>query len=182
MSEERLEFGPSLRGLFIDALGPELTDAMKADLRAAGLNVDAPLLPAYPAATFAKCVRVVARGLKPDLSEDDALRSMGRRAVDGLSTNFIGRALLSVVRLLGIRRTLLRMERAFRNSNNYTRIETQQLTPTSMELTFNTVIGIPAYFEGVMSAVGEALGGSATQVESSPLDGERHRFVVHWKE
>lgn len=182
MSAERLEFGPSVRGLFIDTFGATLTVELKGAMRAQGLDLDRPLQPSYPAASYVACVRLMARALSPELTEDDALRVMGGRAVEGLSSNFLGRSLLSVVRAMGLRRTLLHTERAFRNSNNYTRVEAQVMSPTSVELTFNTVMGLPTYIEGVLLAAPKLLGGREPRVESTPLDGERHRFVLHWKE
>ena len=182
MPEERLEFGPSVHGLFVDTFGSALTPEIRAALCAQGIDLSQPLSPAYPAARYVACVKVVARGLRPDLPEDEALKAMAARAVNGLTSNFLGRALLSAVRTLGLRRALLGAERAFRNSNNYTRIEATLLAPTSVELVFNTVMGIPSYVEGVLVAATELLGGRDPQVESTPLDGEKHRFVLHWKE
>lgn len=182
MSEERLEFGPSVHGLFIDTFGGALTPELRDALRAEGLDVDRPLKPSYPVAVYVRCVRLMARALSPELSEDDALRVMGGRAVEGLGSNFLGRSLLSVVRTMGLRRTLLHAERAFRNSNNYTRVTPRVLNPTAVELIFNTVVGIPTYVEGVLLAGATLLGGREPRVESAPLDGERHRFALHWQE
>lgn len=182
MSAERLEFGPSVHGLFIDTFGAALTPELKVAMRAHGLDLDRPLRPSYPAASYVACVRLMARALSPELPEPDALRVMGGRAVEGLGSNFLGRSLLSVLRAMGLRRSLLHAERAFRNSNNYTRVEAQVLSPTAVELTFNTVQGMPTYVEGVLLAIAQVLGGREPRVESNPLDGERHRFVLHWKE
>lgn len=179
-TEQRLEFGPSLSGLFIDTLGKDLTPSIRAELKAAGLDLDRPLLPAYPAKVFESSLRVVARGLFPELSEDEALRRLGHRAVDGLNTNFLGRAVLLVAKTVGLRRVVLRIDRVFRNSNNYTRVETVERSPTSVEFVFNTVNGTPTYFEGVLCAAVALCGGREPRVEHQPLDGERHRFVLSW--
>lgn len=182
MTEERLEFGPAISGLFIDTLGKEITPSIRAALKAEGVDLDKPLLPAYPAKTFEKSVRIVSRSLYASLPEDEALRLLGRRAVEGLNTNFLGRALVMVARTMGLRRTMLRVDRAFRNSNNYMRVEPRELSPTSTEFTFNTVNGTPTYFEGVFLAVIEMFGGRDARVQVEQLDGERHRFVLNWSE
>ncbi|MGV3622260.1 MAG: DUF2378 family protein [Archangium sp.] len=181
-TEQRLEFGPAMSGLFIDTLGKELTPAIRAQLKANGVDLDKPLLPAYPAAVFEKSARIVARGLYPDRSEDEALRMLGRRAVEGLNTNFLGRAVLLAAKAVGLRRVILRIDRTFRNSNNYMRVETRELSPTSAEFVFNTVNDMPTYFEGVLTAVVEVFGARDGQVQREVLDGERHCFVLSWSE
>ena len=182
MTEERVEFGASVHGLFIDTYGASLTPELKAAMRAEGIDFDQPLRSSYAAEPYVRCVRLLARALTPALAEDDALRELGAGAFNGLNSTFLGRSVLSVLKPLGLRRSLLHTERAFRNGNNYTRVEGQVLNPTAVELTFNTVMGIPTYVEGVLLAAATALGGREPRVESTPLDGERHRFALHWKE
>ncbi|PZR16734.1 MAG: hypothetical protein DI536_06155 [Archangium gephyra] len=181
-TEQRLEFGPAMSGLFIDTLGKALTPELRASLKTEGVDLDKPLLPAYPARVFERAVRVVARGLYADRSEDEGLRLLGRRAVEGLNTNFLGRAVLLAAKALGLRRVILRIDRTFRNSNNYMRVDARELSPTSAEFIFNTVNGMPTYFAGVLSAVVEVFGARDGQVTHEPLDGERHRFVLSWTE
>lgn len=180
MTEQRLEFGPSISGLLIDTLGSEVTPELKASLRAEGLDLDRPLLPAYPAALYVKCLRIVARALWPTETEDDALRHFGGHAVEGLNSNFLGRALVTLMRVIGLRRAVLRLDRAFRNSNNYTKVDVRELTLTSVEFIFNTVMGTPTYFEGVFLTMVPILGGREPRVEHGPLEGERHRYVLSW--
>lgn len=170
-----------MSGLFNDTLGKELTPQIRAALKAEGVDLDK-LLPAYPASAFEKSLRIVARGLYAESSEDDALRMLGRRAVEGLNTNFLGRAVLLAAKAVGLRRVILRVDRAFRNSNNYIRVEARELSPTSAEFTFNTVNGTPTYFAGVLEAVVDVFGAHHARVQVEPLDGERHRFVLSWTE
>lgn len=181
-TEQRLEFGPAMSGLFIDTLGKELTPQIRAALKLEGLDLDKPLLPAYPPRVFEKALRIVARGLYPQHSEEDGLKQLGRRAVEGLNTNFLGRAVVLAAKAVGLRRVILRVDRAFRNSNNYMRVEPRELSPTSAEFTFNTVNGTPSYFEGVFAAVVDLCGGREPRVQQEALDGERHRFVLSWSE
>lgn len=107
---------------------------------------------------------------------------LGRRAVEGLNTNFLGRAVLLAAKAVGLRRVILRIDRTFRNSNNYMRVETRALSPTSAEFVFNTVNDMPTYFEGVLTAVVEVFGARDGQGQREVLDGECHRFVLSWSQ
>lgn len=182
MREQRLEFGPSVKGLLIDTLGKELPPTVIATLRSEGLDVEKPLLPAYPADVYVRCLKHVARGLWPELTEAEGLQRLGERAVLGLNSNFLGKALVTLMRTIGLRRAVLRIDRAFRNSNNYTRVEAKALSPTSVEFIFNTTGGMPTYFEGVFVAIVPVLGGREARVTHGPLDGERHRYELSWVE
>lgn len=177
MSDERLWFDQAIEGLWLRALGGRVTPALRASLKDAGLDLDR-LLPGYPAATVARCVKLTAAALFPGQPEDDALREVGRLFLTGYQQTLIGRAVLQVLKLIGPRRSLQRMQTNFR-SVNYVKTRFTELGPTRAEVWFNHVDGMPAYFAGIIEQGGVLSGAKAVTVTWQEKDGGG-AFLVEW--
>lgn len=175
--EERLWFDAAIEGLWHKALAGKVTPALEARLRAEGIDL-ARLLPGYPAAVAARCVALTAAALFPDQPEDDRLRAIGRTFLLGYQQTLIGRAVIQVLRLIGPRRSLERMQSNFR-SVNYVKTRFTALGPNSAEVWFNHVDGIPAYFAGIIEQGGAFAGAKSVQVSWAEKDGGC-AFRVDW--
>ncbi|HEY0882059.1 MAG TPA: DUF2378 family protein, partial [Archangium sp.] len=125
-----------------------LTPAIKDSLRSKGLDLDKPLRPGYPAADFHKWVELVAAAVFPEDRRDEAIRKIGHRAVSGLEEGLVGKALSAGLKLIGPRRSLQRVERIFKNNNNYQVATLVEITERDAKVKLSEVYGMPTYYQG----------------------------------
>jgi uncharacterized protein (TIGR02265 family) len=93
----------------------------------------------------------------PGTERDEALRLLGKRVLDEWGKTLLGSAALAVMKIIGPVGSLKRMGRNFRTSDNFMEVEFVELGPGDCELRFSDVMGIPAYFLGVMEGGAVAL-------------------------
>ena len=163
------------------ALKVELTVTVRAKLKAAGLDFDR-LEPAYPAERVAQWLVLIAELFYPGMARDEALRRLGLRVFEEWAQTLLGSAALAVMKLIGPVGSLKRMGRNFRTSDNFTEVEFAELGPRDCELRFNDVLGIPAYFLGIMQGGAKALQ-LDPRVTIAPVEGSPGAVVrVRWGE
>jgi uncharacterized protein (TIGR02265 family) len=155
MAEERYIFPTSVEGM-LKGLGERSTPALKAHLKAHGLDVDK-LPPAFPLAEWSPHLRTTALFAWPDVSEDEALRLLGLHFIRGWQNTALGAAASVMLRVLGPVRTLTRLDRAFRTSDNFTRATTEFVGEREALITINEVQGFPTYFVGILQGGLEVL-------------------------
>lgn len=183
MNSDRLEFDASVDGLFRGALGANEDLALAKALRDAGLDLSRKLPPAVPAHDFYRWMKIAASHRFPRMSEAEACAAVGELAVEkGLTSTLLGRALLQAIRVLGVRRSLLRIGRALRNGNNYIVANVVELGPLSIQIELEPVVAPPSYYEGVLRAGTMVLGARDVVVTTSAPVGEKVTYVVEWKE
>lgn len=176
--DERLWFDQAIEGLWLKAIADWITPSLRASLKTQGIDLDKPLLPGYPAQVVARCLKITATALFPGQDEDTALREVGRLFLLGYQQTLIGRAVIQVLRLIGPRRSLERMQTNFR-SVNYIKTRFTSLGPTSGELWINHVDEVPAYFAGIIQQGGSFSGAKSVDVTWAPKDGGC-AFQVSW--
>ena len=66
----------------------------------------------------------------------------------GYAEGLVGRALLTVLRLFGPRRTMLRMAENYRTADNVTEVKSPELSPTAIDLEFSSDFDMPTYIRG----------------------------------
>lgn len=165
MTDEQLVFGPTLEGLFIRGLKGKLSAALLSELRAKGLDLDRPLLPAYPRSVVNECVALTAKALFPDKSPSEAFYLVGKHVTPGMRATTIGSATLTMVRLVGPRRTLDRLARTFRSTNNYMKVTLRELASTTFELDLEPSNDYPSYMQAVIEDMLEVAGAKNRLVE-----------------
>lgn len=175
-------FDQTLEGLFSRGLEGRITPSLKLHLKEVGVDLDRRLLPAYPFETWCSCVRVAARELYADLPEEQAYHALGERMVDGYRSTMMGRALFSVLQLLGPRRVLARVQQSFRSGNNYTQVRIRDLAPTHLELWMNEAGPTRYLVQGALLAGMRGCGVQEPLVEVRGFDDEGVTFGVSWKE
>lgn len=146
---EQLWFDFTVEGIFVKGLGPRLTSELRADLRALGIDLDR-LGPAYPVATARKALEAAWKRVFPELSEADAFRELGLLSVKGYLDTMLGKAVLGMVRLLGVRRSLLRVHQTLAGGANYVKASSELVGPTAIEVSLNDTTGMPTFWEGVL--------------------------------
>lgn len=155
MADERYVFSSSVEGT-LKGLGARATPALTAHLKAHGLDVDK-LPPAFPVAEWSPHLRTTALFAWPDETEDEALRLLGLHFIRGWQNTALGAAASVMLRVLGPARTLTRLDRAFRTSDNFTRATTVLVGEREALITINEVQGFPTYWVGILQGGLEVL-------------------------
>ncbi|MFL5318758.1 MAG: DUF2378 family protein [Myxococcaceae bacterium] len=179
---ERLLFEPFAVSLFLHKHSPAPTPKLKARVRETGLDLDKPLLPGYPAELLPKWLQIAAEELHPHLPTSEAYREIGRQFVRGWQETLIGKAAAGVLRVIGPRRALHRVNSAFRTGDNFVETQAEDLGPTKVRMRFNEVSGAPDYYAGVLHE-----GGVLTRAKNPRVTVESHDrpgavLIVEWEE
>lgn len=115
---EPVVFAQSFESLFLHGLKGRLDATALRQLRELGVDLQ-DLQSAYPAATWAAALKVAAEAAFPQSTPHQARFEMGRSLLQGFDATLVGRAAVALARVIGPRRTLARMTRNTRTSNNY---------------------------------------------------------------
>lgn len=177
---ERVIFAQWPEALFLKAFADKVTPEVKARLRETGLDLDKALAPAYPFEAQAVWLTIAAEEFYPDLPRDEALHAIGLNFFSGWQETLLGRAAAAMFRVIGPRRSLLRVERAFRTSNNFTEVKAEELGPTCIRLYINEVHGAANYFAGLMVAGGHLTGAANPRATVERLEGPGAFIRVEW--
>lgn len=177
MSTERLEFAEGVQALFVHGLRNAMTVQLREKLRDSGIDVGKPLLPAYTAEVFARCVALAARELRPELAQADALHWLGERSYEGWAQTMVGMAKSETLRILDPHRGLERYAQKGWPDNNYTKMEYRDLGPTCLELVLSDVNGQPALYLGRFCA---GLRGMGVATPGVTMRGEGLRTVYRF--
>ena len=180
-SSQQLIFAHAVEGLFLLGLREHLTPGFRERLRAHGLDLDRPLLPAYPYSVWHPALHEAVLHVWPDLPLEQGYHQLGRKIVLGYQGTLIGRALEAVVRVIGPRRMLARMEKNLRSADNHVTIGFEQVEPQRVRLDVNACTDHPSYFTGIFEAGTEIAGGRnvvVTVVRSHPPGA---LFEVTWE-
>ncbi len=138
----------SLRRLLNDEL--RSNPALAQQFKKHGVDFDR-LLPAYPLEAWLQSLVLTLDTLYPGQPVDESTFQLGQRLFDSYGETVIGRALMAMLRILGPRRALLRIDRNFRTMNNYSSTVLRELGPNQFELDVN-LVQYPHYYRGVLEA------------------------------
>jgi uncharacterized protein (TIGR02265 family) len=182
MSETQFVFNHTVQGLFSRTFPDGVPPELKAQLRAVGVDLDKPLLPAYPTTTWSRCIELGAQAAFPGERREVAWRKLGERMIDGYKDSMIGKAMFSMLQVLGPRRTLQRAQKNFRTGNNYSEVRVSDVSPTEMELWFNETDDVRRHFTvGLVLAGMRAGGAEEPQVRLTDMDAKGFTLRASWK-
>ena len=125
-------------------------------------------------------MRRSAKRLSPQKSEADALNDLGREQLRGYMEGLVGRALLMVVRLIGPRRTMLRMMENYRTADSVTEVRSTELSPTAIDLEFSSDFDMPTFIRGVLEETLVVLRAKDPKVEFEKQASGSTVFSVSW--
>lgn len=182
MADELLIFEQTIEALFLRALHGRLTPECKTRLRQAGLDVDQKLRPAYPFASWMTFLFIASEELFPKEPVEQGTWKLGEAYIEGFRETMLGRAVLSLLRVLGPRRALMRATQNFRAGNNYTESKLKELGPAQFELWMNEVGAYPAFTAGIIHAGLRVAGAHDISIETSGYDGHACTYRISWKE
>jgi uncharacterized protein (TIGR02265 family) len=182
MADELLVYEQTVEGLFIRALGNRLTPECRARLSQAGLDVTRKLKPAYPFQSWMTFIRIAAEELYPGMPLAEATFKLGEAHLEGFRETMLGRAVISLLRVIGPKRALLRATQNFRAGNNYTESRVTELGPHQFELWMNEVGEFPEFTAGIIYAGVRLAGAQEPRVEPTSYDGHACTYRITWKE
>jgi uncharacterized protein (TIGR02265 family) len=179
--EAELVFQHAVEGLFHVGLKGRVTPALQARLRAAGLDLTRPLMPAYPRAAWNHFIQLTAEALWPDEPAERAYHALGRQLLLGYSRTLMGGAIIRLLRLIGPRRTLDRMTQNFRSGGNYNLCHTTDVGPCEVSFWLNEPTLHPAYVAGIIDMTLELVGVAQRDIQVHQRDAEGCTYRVCWR-
>ncbi len=117
---------------FKKSMGKRITPEILAEITALGISLEAPA--AVPLSSWEKMIIAVGAKLQPGLSTQERHRLLGRTFMDGYVDTALGTTTLAMGRLIGARRTFLRMSRNFKTVANYLDCGAKELGEKTVEL------------------------------------------------
>lgn len=182
MADELLVFEQTIEAVFVRALHGRLTPTCKARLSEAGLDLSQKLRPAYPFDAWMKFLRIAAEELYPFEALSEGAFHIGEACIDGFRETMLGRAVLSLLRVLGPKRALMRATQNFRAGNNYTESRLKELGPRQFELWMNEVGALPTFTAGIVHAGLRTAGAENIRIDLSGYDGHACTYCISWSE
>ncbi|WP_164006826.1 DUF2378 family protein [Pyxidicoccus trucidator] len=178
---QRVIFEHTVDWLLQPAVRLRLSPAAYTALREAGLDVTERLRPAYTFDTWKRSLAIIVADLYPAVSTDEGYRLLGQLLARGVERTTLGRAMVSMGRLLGPLRSMRRINETFRSADNYVESRFTERTQTSCELWINEVMDQPAYYQGILEACLELAGARDAHVEVLARDGAGATFALSWR-
>jgi uncharacterized protein (TIGR02265 family) len=181
--KERIVFNSSVEALLIRGLAKQMTPELAAGLKELGFDLSKPLLPGYPSDQWQKAVDLCAKLVFPNDTMGDAQWKLGESTVMGFEETLIGKAAIGFSKVLGPRRIMGRFPSMSRTSNNFSRMEGKEISPTHFEMTTEPYVGWPQFVQGCLSAVLRISGAKEPNCEIVEHDPKRERLVLSctWK-
>lgn len=176
---ERVIFPAQAEGL-LRGLQPDVTDALSSKLKTLALDPGQPFPPAWPSSRLKEWLDAISDVVYDSCTRDEAHRRIGRRFIDGWQRTLLGAASAQLLKVLGSRRALERLTRAFRTGDNYTESSVTFPSPTSAIVTVRSE-PLPHYLAGVLDG-GLALLNVKGKVSIENITGDVMVFRLEWEE
>jgi uncharacterized protein (TIGR02265 family) len=158
-----------------------LSPAAYAALKEAGLDPTERLRPAYSFDTWRRALAIIVADLYPACPPNEGYRLLGGTLARGVERTAMGRAMVSMGRLLGPLRSLRRINETFRSADNYVESRLTERGPTHCELWINEVMDQPGYYQGILEVCLELAGAHEGRVEVLSRDGAGASFALSWR-
>jgi uncharacterized protein (TIGR02265 family) len=157
-----------------------MTPRLKERLRQVGVDLAHKLMPAYPLDTWVKSISEAAQELYPEKPESESWRLLGERMVDGYQGTVVGAAMFALMKVIGPRRTLVKVQKNFRYGNNYTEARLRDVSPKVVEVWMNDSGPVRYFSQGMIHAALRASGASGLAVDILHSDDQGTTFRVTW--
>jgi uncharacterized protein (TIGR02265 family) len=160
-------------------IGKKLTPQLKDKLKTAGFDCDN-VRPQYPKEVFTPCVEVVRLALYPHLSRSEGLFRLGESMVEGAAMTLMGKTMLSMAKLIGPEKTLLRSHTQYRGGTNFTEVKLSKLGDNHYEMWMNQGADIPEFGAGSLAATLKYTGGKEVKVVVKKLEPPAITWDITW--
>ena len=168
----------TVEGLFFKALRARITPSLKDRLRPLGIDLDGKPK-SVPHAQWVKALHLAATELFEG-SADERFRKLGNAVMLRHEETVMGKAVITVMRIMGPKRVLGRVNTTLRSGNNYIQASLAPTGLTSWEGRVNECNGNPHYIAGVVEQGLIISGAKDVKVEVSGFDGHSAMFKLSW--
>lgn len=168
----------TVEGLFFKALRSRLTPALEGKLKALGIDVQGKPK-SVPQGQWVRALELAATTLFEG-PLDERFRQLGHCVMLRYEETVMGKAVITVMRLMGPRRVLKRINSTLRSGNNFIEASLAPTGPNSWEGTVNECNGNPYYIAGVLEQGLAISGAKSPLVLVSGFDGHSARFQITW--
>jgi uncharacterized protein (TIGR02265 family) len=168
----------TVEGLFFRALRTRLTPSMQGRLKELGIDVNGKPK-SVQHAQWVQAIHLAATELFEG-PPDERFRQLGRTVMLRHDETVMGKAVIAVMKLMGPRRVLGRINSTLRSGNNYIQANLAPIGPTTWEGTVNECNGNPHYIAGVVEQGLIISGGVGVKVDVSGFDGHSAKFLINW--
>jgi uncharacterized protein (TIGR02265 family) len=111
---------------------------------------------------------------------DERYRQLGRSVLLRYEETLMGKTVVGLMRMLGPRRVLVRINATLRSGNNYIEASLSELSPQAFEGEVNECNGNPNYIAGVIEQGLIIAGAKDQKVTIKDFDGHRAKFLIEW--
>ena len=175
---ERVIFPAQAEGL-LRGLHPDVNDTLSSKLKTLALDPGQPFPPAWPSSRLKEWLDAISDVVYDSCTRDEAHRRIGRRFIDGWQRTMLGAASAQLLKVLGTRRALERLTRAFRTGDNYTESSVAFPAPNVAVVTVRSE-PLPHYIAGVLDG-GLALLNLQGRVSIESSTGDVMTFRIEWE-
>lgn len=162
------------------AIRAKMTPAAMARFKALGVDFEAKLKPIYPFTVWIDVIEAAREMCFADIPGPEGYRALGIAFIEGYRETLIGRPVLAMTRLLGVKRTLARMTQNFRSGTNYSECVLTERGPTAFDLWVNEVGRVPEFTTGVLIAGLTHAGAKNLKIEVVGHDGHACTYRIDW--
>lgn len=180
MTTEQVLFSTAVESLYRQALKGRLSEVLKLRLRHAGLDLNRPLLPAYPRRVWVRALELTAEELYPGLPREEAMEQLGQAFIEGYARTLVGSAVMSMSRLLGPGRTLSRLARSLRTANNYSEARLTAHAANRYALWLNEPADTEGFMEGALRAGLRMAGAREPHISRTRAGPEACEYTLSW--
>lgn len=178
MPSEQLAFTTMVEAL-IRAMGDKLDERAHKRFEALGLPLKGKLKSTYPRDVFTRAGLLAGEVAFPSLPPEQQRLELGKRFVSGYSETLVGKALLGLMRVLGPKKSLARLEQSFHTGNNYSRARLFE-TPEGTVLEIGDA-PYPEWYQGMVIAALQLTGAKEVRVEPLKRDGLSMTYRISYR-
>jgi uncharacterized protein (TIGR02265 family) len=169
--KQRLIFGSAVEALLKAAEGNVKADTER-KLNELRMFFRKPVDPAYPADHWALAVRLVGADLNPKDLHEEQHRKLGSKTVRQFAETFMGKAMFTAAKVMGVGRSLSRMTNNLRTGANFIETKLTTLDERSYELWVSDVSGVPGFYIGLIEAGADYIPGWTDQMRIKAREGD----------
>jgi uncharacterized protein (TIGR02265 family) len=177
MSEPRVAFASLFESLE-RILAPVRDASVDARLRELGIDFRQ-LQPAYPIETWYAGVELAMSRFDPSWTPEQRQHHFGVRLVQTYGDTLVGKAVYSMMRLIGPERSIVRATRSFRTAVNFLETSYVMHGPRDCELTMNEVV-FPHRYPGFFAEAIMVAGARNPRCELTRLTETHASYRTRW--
>lgn len=179
-TEDKLVWGHTVEGL-VRCCKPRSTPRWLERIRGAGLDPEKQVAAVYTRDQWRSFLEISAEELFEGPMEV-RLENLGNSFIDEYAKTFLGSAVATVIRVIGMKRAIERMTKSLRSGNNYSETKATFTGPRRAEFWLNDCLGMPTYICGALAAILRRTGTESVRVVTLSMTGVEVVLEITWDE